>query len=409
MTNSNYKIIQPNQYEHLRPIGQLAADVFSDGNYVDQFCENYIGNNHYDWETSRIIFDGETLIHHWGVWGYRMRVACLPEAESKGAFATQLKVAGIGAVATHADYRKQGLMHNAAQESFQAMQPAGYDLSILRGRHYVKMGYARAWNYVTTHVRLEELPKADLSKPYQALRADQVGEKDALYNETHAHFSGTAIRPTYLNRHADDICVYGWFDEQGKLEGYVRAQPSEEDPKTLQCLEAAGDALQGLAVLREIYTVGLYEKLVFFTLPHQHPMLQILRKGACIVEDRYFDVSGWRVRLVNLPSSLAKLTHILGQRLAQSQFAKWKGDLLLDSGLQTAILQIEHGKVQITSEGSSKNILHGGADIARLLIGSDDPDEIIRQAGMYTSALAVPLARVLFPNLHPMMSAWDEF
>jgi hypothetical protein len=29
-------------------------------------------------------------------------------------------------------------------------------------------------------------------------------------------------------------------------------------------------------------------------------MLQLLRKGSCIVEDRYFDITGWRVRLLNL-------------------------------------------------------------------------------------------------------------
>jgi len=29
------------------------------------------------------------------------------------------------------------------------MKRAGYDLSILRGRHHVKMGFARAWDYVT--------------------------------------------------------------------------------------------------------------------------------------------------------------------------------------------------------------------------------------------------------------------
>ncbi len=405
MTSSNLQIISPNQGKHLRPIGQLTADAFSGGNYVDQFCDNYIGNNHYDWDTSRIILDGESLIHHWGVWGYQMRVGSEP-----GAVCTShLNVAGIGAVATAADYRKLGLMHRAAEDSFAAMQAAGYDLSILRGRHYVKMGYARAWNYVTTHIKLDELPQRERNKPYQALRADQVGEMDVLYNQAHANFSGTAIRPTYRNHHPDDICVYAWFDDQAKLEGYIRAQPVEDEPKTLQCLEATGDPLQGLAVLSKVYKLGNYEKLTCFTLPCQHPLLQTLRKGACIVEDRYFEVSGWRVRMVNLHSCLDKIKQLLEQRLAQSQFAGWQGDLLLVGGSQKAILNIEGGKVEIAEAGSSKNILHAGADIARFIIGSDAPDEIIRQADMVTSGLAVPLVRVLFPNLQPMLSHWDEF
>ena len=109
-------------------------------------------------------------------------------------------------------------------------------------------------------------------------------------------------------------------------------------------MEAAGDPRQGLAVLRELFKNGEYESLAFFTLPHAHPMLQLLRKGACIVEDRYFDISGWRVRLVNLSSTLHKLVPLFEARLAGSQFASWQGSLLLDAGKQQASLEIEEGK-----------------------------------------------------------------
>ncbi len=396
--NPGIRIIPPDAGQHLLPIAQLAADVFTGGNHVDQFCQNYIGNSHYDWETSRVILDGEKMIHHWGVWGYLMQVESL-----------QLKVAGIGAVATHEAYRKHGWMHQAAQASFDAMRQNGYDLSILRGRHYAKMGYARAWNYVTYRMKLDELPGQALCKPYQPLDAGRVGEMDALYNRTHAGFTGTAIRPTYRNRYLDDIGVYAWFDDQGKLEGYIRALPDEDNPKILQCLEAAGDPQQGLAVLGDVFKKGEYESLACFTLPHAHPILRLLRKGACIVEDRYFDVSGWRVRMVNLNSALHKLTPLLEKRLAQSWFADWQGSLLLDGGEQRATLQIEQGRVAITGDGAAGHILRGGANLARFLIGSDDPDELIHQADMACSGLALPLARVLFPNLHPMMSHWDEY
>jgi hypothetical protein len=398
MTPSDFRMLTPNANDYLLPIAQLAAEVFTGGKHVEQFCQNYIGNSHYDWNTTRVILDGEKLIHHWGVWGYQMRVESV-----------QLKVAGIGAVATHADYRKQGLMHQAAQASFDAMLQDGYDLSILRGRHYVKIGYARAWNYVTYRLKLEELPELRMRKPYQPLGVEQVGKMDALYNQAHAAFTGTAIRPTYRNRHPDDIGVYAWFDEQGKLEGYIRAFPSEDNPKILHCLEAAGDPQQGLAVLGDVFKNGAYESLACFTLPHHHPMLQWLRKGSCIVEDRFFDISGWRVRIVNLHSTLKKLIPLLENRLAQSQFAGWQGSLVLDGGQQKATIQIEQGKVDISEGGASENMLQCGADIARFLIGSDEPDEIIHQANMDYRGLAIPLACGLFPNLHPMMSHWDEY
>ena len=398
MPLANVRIVPPDPDQHLQAMAQLAADAFSNGQYVEQYAQNYIGNSHYDWQVSRLVFDGDELIHHWGVWGYQMRLA-----------AVHLKVAGIGAVVTHPDYRKQGLMHQAAQASFDAMLRDGYDLSILRGRHYVKMGYARAWNYVTYRLKLQELPETGLLQPYQPLRPDQVGAMDALYNRTHANYSGTAIRPTYRNRHPDDIGVYAWFDGQGNLAGYVRALPAEDNPKVLTCFEAAGAPRQALAVLSDIYKKGEYESLAFFTLPHYHPLLQLLRKGACIVENRYFDITGWRVRLLNLHSTLQKLLPLFEERLANSQFAGWQGSLLLDGGEQKATLLIEQGKIKITSEGTPENILYAGSDLARLLIGSDEPEEIIRQADMEYTGLAVPLVRVLFPNLYPMMSHWDEY
>ena len=232
---------------------------------------------------------------------------------------------------------------------------------------------------------------------------------DELYNKTHAQFTGTAVRPTYLNRHPEDIGVYAWFDENGKMEGYIRALPTEENPKMLQCLEAAGDPQQGLAVLADRFQKGGYEKITCFTLPHEHPMLQLLRRGACIVEDRYFDVSGWRVRIVNLHSALKKMTALLEARLSQSQFTGWNGSLHLNGGQWKATLRIENGKVETTNDEASENVIRGGADIARFLIGSDEPDEIIRQADIECTGIAASLIRVLFPNLHPMMSHWDEY
>ena len=276
-------------------MGQLAADAFCAGEYVDSFCDNYIGNSHYDWNVSRLVLDCERLVHHWGVWGHPMRLA-----------STQLKVAGIGAVVTHPEYRKQGWMVRAAQASFDAMASGGYDLSIL-------------------------------------------------------------------------------------------------------CLEAAGDPHQALAVLAELFKRGEYERLACFTLPTLHPLLKLLRKGACLVEDRYFDVSGWRVKLINLRSSLEKLTPPFEHRLAHSPFADWQGSLYLDGGQQAATLQIMQAKVRITDETPGENVLCAGPELARFLIGSDEPDEIIRQADINCSGLAQPLAQVLFPNLRPVMSHWDEY
>jgi hypothetical protein len=189
----------------------------------------------------------------------------------------------------------------------------------------------------------------------------------------------------------------------------VRALPDEKNPKQLTCLEAAGDPEQGLAVLAELFKQGNYETLAFFTLPYQHPILQILRRGDVLVEERFFDLTGWRVRLVNLRSTLGKLIPLLEGRLTRSQFATWEGSLFLDAGEQSALLAIKKGQVHIQAREPGMNVVRGGWDIARFLIGSDEPGEIVRQAGMECTGQAGELLEALFPNLHPMLSHWDEY
>jgi hypothetical protein len=392
-----YTITPADPERHLMAIARITSDAFAGGQYVNEIADTYIDNCHYDWDVTRLIWDGERLVHHWGVWGYPMRLNSV-----------HLKVAGIGAVVTEEPYRQRGLMEQAACASFESMRERGYDLSILRGRHYVKFGYARAWNYITYRLKPDEIPDLSLKHLYQKLDSSHIEAMGFLYNQTHAFFSGTAVRPTYRHRSSDDLSAYGWFDEDGKLVGYVRATQPEDDKETLQCLESVGDHQQALAVLRDLFVQGEYRSLTFFTIPSQHPLLQVLRLGNCIVENRYFAISGWRVRIVNLQSTLEKIRPLLEVRLQKSQFAERTGQLLLDAGEQKATLEFEMGQVHVLEARAGENSLEGGAGIGRLLIGSDDPQEVIRQEGIVCTGKATELAVALFPNLYPMLSQWDE-
>ena len=388
--------------EHLMPISRMVSETFAGGGALDEILQKYVGGCHYDFDTTRLIWDGNQLVHHWGVWGYAMRVGSV-----------LLKTAGIGAVVTKESYRNQGLMASAAAQSFHAMHNQGYDLSILRGRHYHKFGYRRAWNYLTTKIDPgayppEEIPRYDLKQPFSLLGKADMDSINALYNQQYASVSGSCVRPTFPMFQDGEMNAYGWFDEQGQLVGYVRAAATE-DKSALRCLEAAGDPEQGLAVLRELLQQQACQQLHFFTLPEQHPILQIVRQGACTVENRYFRQTGWLVRLVNLTSSLQKLLPDLERRLAASRFDAWQGRLHLDAGEQKATLRIADRRIQLTDELAGEHRVHGGWAIARLLIGSDEPSEIARQEGITFTGEAEALTEVLFPNLHPMMSHWDEF
>lgn len=395
---TNFKITPADPSQHLLHISRLCSDIFAGGKYLEEISESYIGNCHYDWDVTRLIWDKDDLIHHWGVWGYQMRLG-----------SAQLKAAGIGAVATVQDYREQGLMYRAALSSLEVMDDYGYDLSILRGRHYVKFGFARAWNYVTYKLKAEEIPTCDFLPTYQPLDKTHASALNDLYNRSHKNYTGTAVRPTYRNRDLREMGYFGWFDSDKNLLGYVRAAPAEDDPKIFMCMEAAGDPTHCLAVLGDLFKEGKCEIMGFFTLPHQHPILSMLRRGAVIVENRYFDISGWRVRVVNLKRSLEKIRPLLESRIQNSQLSTYRGKLFLDGGEQKASLEIEDGNIQITNKQTSKNSITAGPALGRFLIGSDEPGEIIQQENINCSGDALAIVRILFPNLHPMMSHWDEF
>jgi predicted N-acetyltransferase YhbS len=382
---------------HLMPISQFTANAFANGQHVEEISKTYIGNCHYDFDATRLIWDGDKLIHHWGVWGYSMRLGAI-----------QLRVAGIGAVATLEEYRRLGLMFQAATDSFGAMHDLGYDLAILRGQHYHKFGFRRAWNYITTRLTPEEIPDVKIQLPYEELGPEHMEEINALYNEEYADFSGTAVRPTYSMLKSGDMNAKGWFGQDGKLRGYVRVVPTE-DNQTLQCLEATGDPQQALAVLGELFKQGEYQDLTFFTFPHLHPLVQIIRRGSCLVENRYFYHTGWQVKVINLVTALAKMVPLLEKRIQQSQFASWKGTLYLEGDQQVASLLIDHGQIQVRYQPPGEHKLLAGPALGRLIIGSDYPREILQEEGIKCSGLAVKLTDVLFPNMHPMMSHFDEY
>jgi predicted N-acetyltransferase YhbS len=394
---SSLLISPANPKTHLMPISQMTADAFANGQHVEEISKTYIGNCHYDFDATRLIWDGDKLIHHWGVWGYPMRLGSV-----------RLRVGGIGAVVTLEEYRKRGLMFQAATDSFKAMHDLGYDLAILRGRHYYKFGFRRAWNYVTTRLKTEEIPDFKIQLPYEELGPEHMEQINALYNEEYADFSGSAVRPTYSMLKTGDMNAKGWFGPDGDLKGYVRAVPTE-DKKTLQCLEATGAPQQALGVLSELFKEGEYQDLTFFTFPHHHPLVQLVRRGSCVVENRYFYRTGWQVKVINLVSTLSKMIPLLEKRIMQSKYAGWVGTLDLEGDQQTVALLIDEGQIQIHDQRPGEHTLTAGPALGRLLIGSDNPREIIQDEGGICSGLAAELAEALFPNMYPMMSHFDEY
>ena len=114
------------------------------------------------------------------------------------------------------------------------------------------------------------------------------------------------------------------------------------------------------------------------------------------------------IRTLSLTGTLHKLCGELALRLHQSAWAEWKGHLSISDPRETVYLKIDAG-VEVGKQVKTEHFIHGGEEIAQLLIGSDEPQAIIAANKMQLGGQAKQLAEVMFPSRHPMLPVWDWF
>ena len=100
---------------------------------------------------------------------------------------------------------------------------------------------------------------------------------------------------------------------------------------------------------------------------------------------------------------------MLSARLRASWLAGWSGKLLIADSRESATLDILRSRVSVLPASPTPHAIRGGDEIAQLLIGTDEPEEVIDAGRTRLSGDARKLAPVLFPNQHPNLAAWDRY
>lgn len=403
------EIVAPDRNRHAEEIIDLCAKVFSSQGYYDMAAccrESYLLNSHYDWQASRIgMMDGR-IVTHWGVWDYQMRLG-------QGF----LRVGGIGLVATHGQYRKRGLMAQTIPPALEAMAQAGYDMSLLFGipDFYHRFGYLRAWSDTHYLLSLGQLPSEPPAFGVEASPARHTDEMGRLYNRYAAGFAGTAVRPTYPVRGnlIGNWQIHSWRTPAGKLAGYVVTQSPERGTQhRMLVAEAVGRPQDVLAVAAAAARKAGLTEVKFVTLNHEGDLARTLRDGNCRAETFYHRNAGALARIMNLHSTCAKLLPGLSARLADSTMAGWEGHLAVRYGDQAVGLDIARGDISIAKAsrpGRGAHVLDAGDRLIQLLMGTDQPDEVLCNPAVRCRGDAAALARILFPARHPLLSRWDGF
>jgi hypothetical protein len=115
------------------------------------------------------------------------------------------------------------------------------------------------------------------------------------------------------------------------------------------------------------------------------------------------------ISTLNLRSTLTKIAPELSRRLKRSPLDGWRGPLLIGDEREKVTLLVNRGNVRVAPATRTKHAIRGGEAIARLLLGSDEPDAVIEGGGIRTTGDARLLSCVLFPNEHPNLCSLDRY
>ena len=108
------------------------------------------------------------------------------------------------------------------------------------------------------------------------------------------------------------------------------------------------------------------------------------------------------IRIINLGSLLESLAPELSRRLRESHLADWTGRVVVSNGEEGATLAIDRSEVAVQAGGDSEHTIRGSREIARLIVGSENPSEL-ELDGLVLTGDASRLVRVLFPAQSPQM------
>jgi len=390
-------LVRPDPRRHAEAIYDLTGKTF--GNYWDWLADcrkRYFGDGFYDWSASTIgILNGE-VVTHWGIWGYDMRIG-----------RSNVRVAGVGGVATHAEMRKRGLMTRTGLAAVEASRQARYDMSVLFGRwdFYDRFGYVASWPWQTYVVSIDRLPKGPAGVKLRKFATESEADIVRLYNCYSAGLTGSAVRPTYVEPRKT-WQRFMWHKGRTPA-GYVIIGRSGTN---FELADHAGDAECVLRVVAQLARQRGIKEAKFVALHYHTALARLLRRGYCKVELQYVKSGGAMVRTLELASTLKKISPELSARLKASEMCDWRGKLLIADKREKVALKIGRAKVVAApAAGRFKHAVRGGEEIAQLLIGTEQPREVAEAGRMRLAGDAGKLIEALFPIQYPMLAAPDMF
>ncbi|MDD5688382.1 MAG: GNAT family N-acetyltransferase [Elusimicrobia bacterium] len=310
-----------------------------------------------------IIKDKDRVVSHIGLLPMNMMVD-----------GSILKVGGIGQVATHTDYRGQGLMNLLLNQTIRIMNEQEYDISWLDGdrKRYNSFGWENGgmvYKFYITDRTVKHINSKDFKvKCYKGedryLRdIEKIHEKEKFglkrTVEEYKILFGRLKKETYL------------AVKNNKIHAYMTVRKDKGTIKNTKAYEYGGD-MEGLKFLMKY----IVEKLKLEYLSITSPVFFNKYKEVFFeCSSNWEIVSGGMIKLINLKSLLKKFSNQMTKRIKNIGCKNKENiTLVISESNQTATLQIGEC-VKVMDKESANGLVLNEKDMVRLLFGLSKPSD----------------------------------
>jgi GNAT superfamily N-acetyltransferase len=287
----------------------------------------------------------------------------------------RLKVAGIGSVATHPEFRGRGLMKRLMQHVETRIEKEGFDLSILWGERslYRPYGYDRGLYLDRFSFKKRTLKYSVLNKGVRPLKPADWPSVQKLFSK---HPFRSERTPDYTKslrlRFGRDLSEPVWVvEESGKIKAYVIVFKGGADG--LEAAEWGGEAEDVICLLATVLqntvmewlTVPIYPGCDFYAWARENNDNQVRANGSCMI------------KILNLGKILKVFEPQLKKRYEKMGFSLRRSILFQVEGEQNAGLVLGRNLQVLPGIQKGVRVSLSHEECVRLLFGWGRPSEVL--------------------------------
>ncbi len=318
-----------------------------------------------------------------------------------------LKVAEMGMVATHPDYRRRGIQRLLNAEYDKIAVAEGYDLSVIEGIPYFYRQFGYEYTIPLdseTIVPLERL----LSDPGNAnVRPFEEGDIPATMELMRVSQERLLVHSVRSREIWEAQQRTGWQGER-RFDGYILKRGSRpvahfrvgHQGESLCLIEASvADEVQARDVLGFLKRLG--ENCSAKSLVSRVSHDDVITKGIVAVGGELNRPYGWQVKVIDYKRLLEKICPLLSRRLKASQYADLTDTIKINLYRRCLAFVIENGEVVKIEDCESERgdgALINPIVFPKLLLGVRDVAELMRE---YPDVIVAARYRGIIDTLLP--------